>query len=193
MIARPMTWPVDAPRDCVTRHATRVAVVLAKKANGLATLAKARPVSTPGRRPKRSDNGPNSSCATASPVRYSDTVSWTLLGSVANRATMLGSAGTRMLSDSELTPVIALSNVSNRHGVRRLTGRSRFAGAVAKAGCRLRDDRADGLPAPARLPAGCAERALEFALHAHDIDQATCVLRGRAFRPLRGAGRLVAA
>ncbi len=41
----------------------------AKTAAVLATVASASPASTTGRRPKRSDSGPNTSCATASPMR----------------------------------------------------------------------------------------------------------------------------
>ena len=45
-------------------------------------------------------------------------VSWTLAGSAANFATRPGMAGTRMVSESELTPVMAISSASSGHGVR---------------------------------------------------------------------------
>ena len=69
MIARPMVWPVEAPSDCATRAMMRLAMLPAKMAAVLATVASASPASTTGRRPKRSDNGPNTSCATARPSR----------------------------------------------------------------------------------------------------------------------------
>ena len=69
MMARPMVCPVEAPSDCTARAAMRAAMPAAKIAAVLATLASARPASTTGRRPKRSDSGPKISCATASPMR----------------------------------------------------------------------------------------------------------------------------
>ena len=69
MMARPMDCPVEAPSDCTTRAAIRPAMPAAKIAAVLATLASASPASTTGRRPKRSDSGPNTSCATARPRR----------------------------------------------------------------------------------------------------------------------------
>ena len=68
-MARLMVCPVEAPSDCTARAAIRAAMLAAKIAAVLATLASARPASTTGRRPKRSERGPKMSCATASPRR----------------------------------------------------------------------------------------------------------------------------
>ena len=51
------------------RAAIRVAMPAAKIAAVLAMVASASPARITGRRPKRSDSGPNTSCATASPSR----------------------------------------------------------------------------------------------------------------------------
>ena len=69
MMARPMVWPVEAPSACTTRATIRVAMPAAKIAAVVATVASASPARITGRRPKRSDSGPNSSCASASPSR----------------------------------------------------------------------------------------------------------------------------
>ncbi len=69
MMARLMVCPVEAPSDCATRATMRPAMLAAKMAAVLATVASASPASTTGRRPKRSDSGPNTSCATARPRR----------------------------------------------------------------------------------------------------------------------------
>src|SRR4029077_6632863 len=57
----------------------------------------------------------NASGPTRRRRRESETVSWTLLGSATNLVTMLGIAGTRMLSESELIPVMAISKASKGH------------------------------------------------------------------------------
>ena len=117
MMARPMTTPVAAPIACSTRMRMNVVASGVAIAARLATPVKARPPSTTGRRPKRSDSGPISNWAAASPARNSETASWTVSGSESNAAVRLGSAGTTILSDVGPIAVIAISSASRRQGV----------------------------------------------------------------------------
>jgi hypothetical protein len=65
MMARPITTPVEAPIACTMRTAISALIEDAVVATSDATTASANPPSTTGRRPKRSDRGPSSSCALA--------------------------------------------------------------------------------------------------------------------------------
>ena len=58
MIARPMTTPVEAPSACRMRNAISPVMVDAAIEATLDTTVSARPARTTGRRPKRSDSGP---------------------------------------------------------------------------------------------------------------------------------------
>jgi hypothetical protein len=65
MIARPITMPADAPTACSMRAAISSVIELAAMAATDAPTLSARPASSTGRRPKRSESGPSSSCAPA--------------------------------------------------------------------------------------------------------------------------------
>jgi hypothetical protein len=84
MMARATTMPAEAPIACRIRAAITLSTVGMTIAIRLATTVSPRPPSMTGRRPKRSDNGPMTSCATASPIRNSDTVSCMVVAGVPN-------------------------------------------------------------------------------------------------------------
>jgi hypothetical protein len=65
MMARPITMPVEAPAACTMRAAISAPIEAANSAPNEATTDSASPASTTGRRPKRSDKGPSTSCALA--------------------------------------------------------------------------------------------------------------------------------
>lgn len=61
MMARLTTIPAEAPSACSTRAAIRLPIVPTTIARTLATVVSAKPASSTGRRPKRSDSGPMTS------------------------------------------------------------------------------------------------------------------------------------
>ena len=65
MMARPITMPVEAPTACTKRATISAPIEEAAIAASEATTLRLRPASTTGRRPKRSDSGPSTSCAVA--------------------------------------------------------------------------------------------------------------------------------
>src|SRR5262249_47794942 len=60
---------VGAASECAVRATGRFAMFAAKRGGVRGRVASASPASTTGRRPKRSDSGPNTSCAAAKPMR----------------------------------------------------------------------------------------------------------------------------
>ena len=66
MMARATTIPADAPTACRMRAAITLSTVGMTMAITLANTVSPSPVSITGRRPKRSDSGPITSCARAS-------------------------------------------------------------------------------------------------------------------------------
>src|SRR5207245_1941000 len=77
----------------------------------------ARPASSTRRRPRRSESGPQTSCAAARPARKSVTVSCAVAASEPKAAVMAGSDGRNMSIDSAPRPTIAVSSTSS--GTRR--------------------------------------------------------------------------
>ena len=69
MMARPITSPVEAPSACRPRAAISPPMLDIAIASTLDKAVIVRPTITTGRRPKRSDSGPSTSCDTASPNR----------------------------------------------------------------------------------------------------------------------------
>ena len=78
MMARPITMPAVAPNACTVRATIRPVIEVAASAAKLATTVSASPASITGRRPKRSDSGPSTSCEIAMPSRNSESVSCTV-------------------------------------------------------------------------------------------------------------------
>ena len=64
-MARPMTMPAAAPTACTMRVTISASIDVAAKAASEASMFSVSPASTTGRRPKRSDSGPSTSCALA--------------------------------------------------------------------------------------------------------------------------------
>ena len=142
MIARATTMPAEAPIACRMRATMMLSTVGMTIAIRLANTVSARPPSITGRRPKRSDSGPITSCATASPIRNSDTVSCMVVAGVPNWCDSSGTAGTRMLSEVGPIAVVAIRSSSRPHGVFSRS-RSRVAAVVSFTEC-LRPGRTAG-------------------------------------------------
>ena len=68
MMARLITMPLAPPSACKNRAIISCGRFCAKMQAALATTIRARPESSTGRRPKRSDNGPMTSCEQAMPT-----------------------------------------------------------------------------------------------------------------------------
>ena len=115
MTARPTTMPAVAPKACAVRATIRPVIELVASAAKLATTVSARPASMTGRRPKRSDSVPSTSCETAMPSRNSESVSWTVPAPAPSVPIRPGIAGARMFSESGPTAVMAISSASSRH------------------------------------------------------------------------------
>ena len=80
-------------------------IEVAASAAKLATTVSARPASITGRRPKRSDSVPSTSCEIAMPSRNSESVSCTVPAPAPSVTIRPGIAGARMLSESGPTAV----------------------------------------------------------------------------------------
>ncbi len=116
MIARPSTMPTVAPNACRVRARMMPVIEVAASAAKLATTVSARPASITGRRPKRSDSVPSTSCETAMPSRNSESVSCTVPAPAPSVTISAGIAGARMLSESGPTDVAPISSASRRQG-----------------------------------------------------------------------------
>src|SRR5690349_14575036 len=140
MMARPITMPVEAPKACAVRAATRAYTLVADAAARLVSTVTTKPPSRTGRRPKRSDSEPSSNCARPSPPKNSDTVSWTTAGSAAKATDSPGIAGRMMLTESGPTELTAISSASRRHPALVLDGvdtsRESFTAGLSSAGQR---------------------------------------------------------